>query len=169
MTEQPMAPYAAQPEPTSSYAEWGDRALATIWDFLYMWPTWIAYIGSTVALVIGLVANDSDPDEGGVLIAVGLVGLFLATIWSIVRMVRNSMIRQGRTGQTWGKAKVGIWVLDSRTGGVPGVGSCVARYFLHAIINQAIYIDYLWPLWDDRKQTLTDKVLDTVVVRPPAA
>lgn len=169
MTEQSMASYAAQPEPTSSYAEWGDRALATIWDFLYMWPTWVAFIGSTVVLVAGAVANGSDPDDGVALIAVGVAGLVLASIWWVVRMVRNSMIRQGRTGQTWGKAKVGIWVLDTRTGVAPGVGSCVARYFLHAIINQAVYIDYLWPLWDDRKQTLTDKILETVVIRPPAA
>lgn len=164
MTEQPMA-YAAQPEPTTTYAEWGDRAIATLWDFLYMWPTWIAFIGSTLALITGLVANENDTDSGVALIIAGVIGFLAATVWSIVRMVRNSMIRQGRTGQTWGKAKVGIWVVNARTGAVPGVGSCVARYFLHALINQAVYIDYLWPLWDDRKQTLTDKVLDTVVIR----
>lgn len=164
MTEQSMT-YAAQPEPTSSYAEWGDRAVAWLWDFLYMWPTWVAFFGSTAVLVVGLVAHDNNPDDGNVLVGVGIAALLLSGAWSVVRMVRNSMVRQGRTGQTWGKAKVGIWVVHARTGAVPGVGSCVARYFLHRIINQAVYIDYLWPLWDDRKQTLTDKVLDTVVIR----
>jgi uncharacterized RDD family membrane protein YckC len=164
MTEQPTA-HAAQPEPTTTYAEWGDRAIATLWDVLYMWPTWIAFIGSTVVLVTGLVANGNDTDSGVALIIAGAIGFLAATVWSIVRMVRNTMIRQGRTGQTWGKAKVGIWVVKT-SGGVPGVASCVGRYFLHALINQAFYLDYLWPLWDPQKQTLTDKILDTVVIKP---
>lgn len=165
MTEQPTA-YAAQPEPTSTYAEWGDRAIAYLWDVLYMWPTWIAFIGSTVALVAGLIANDNDGDSGVALIIAGGLGLLVATVWSVIRFVRNSMLRQGRTGQTWGKAKVGIWVVSAQTGSVPGVGSCVGRYFLHWLINQAFYLDYLWPLWDPQKQTLTDKILTTVVIKP---
>jgi uncharacterized RDD family membrane protein YckC len=167
MSEQPPASYAAQPapQPATSYASWGDRAVAWLWDVLYMWPTWIAFTVSTVVLVTGIVANERDGDSGVALIVVGLVAFFATTAWAIVRMVRNLMIRQGRTGQTWGKAKVGIWVVNS-TGGVPGVGSCVGRYFLHALINQAVYIDYLWPLWDEQKQTLTDKVLSTVVIKP---
>jgi uncharacterized RDD family membrane protein YckC len=152
-------------QPPVSYASWGDRAVAYLWDVLYMWPTWIALTVSTVVLVTGIVANERDGDNGAALIAVGFAAFFAATIWAVVRMVRNLMIRQGRTGQSWGKAKAGIWVVKT-TGGVPGVGSCVGRYFLHGLINEVFYIDFLWPLWDERKQTLTDKILDTVVVRP---
>jgi uncharacterized RDD family membrane protein YckC len=164
MTEQPTASYAAQPAPTS-YAEWGDRAIATLWDFLYLWPTWIVFWVGTGLLIAGAVASDNNPDVGGLLMVVSGLVLVAGFVWSIVRMVRNSMIRQGRTGQTWGKAKVGIWVVKT-TGGVPGVGSCVGRYFLHSLINQAFYLDYLWPLWDEQKQTLTDKILNTVVIKP---
>ena len=28
-------------------------------------------------------------------------------------------------------------------------------------------LDYLWPLWDAKNQTLTDKVLGTIVVNQP--
>jgi uncharacterized RDD family membrane protein YckC len=152
-------------QPSTSYASWGDRAVAYLWDVLYLWPTWIALFVSSVVLVVGVVANERDPDNGTALIVVGSIGLAAATIWSIVRQVRNLMIRQGRTGQSWGKAKVGIWVVKT-TGGVPGVGSCVGRYFLHGLINQAFYLDYLWPLWDEQRQTLTDKILNTVVIKP---
>jgi uncharacterized RDD family membrane protein YckC len=155
MTDQPS---------TSTYAEWGDRAIATLWDVLYMWPTWIAFFLGTGLLIAGAIANSNDPDAV-LLLVIGGIAFLIATIWSIVRMVRNSMIRQGRTGQSWGKAKVGIWVVNAN-GGVPGVGSCVGRYFLHALINQAMYLDYLWPLWDPQKQTLTDKILTTVVIKP---
>ncbi len=142
MTEQPPAPYAAQPDPqpSSTYATWGDRAIATLWDVLYLWPTWVAAIVGTGILVTGAIMNDNDADTGAVPLVVGGLVLAGSFIWWIVRMVRYSMVRQGRTGQTWGKAKVGIWVVNS-TGGVPGIPSCVGRYFLHSLINQAFYID----------------------------
>jgi uncharacterized RDD family membrane protein YckC len=40
---------------------------------------------------------------------------------------------------------------------VPVVGSLAGVYTL---------LDYLWPLWDDKKQAIHDKVAKTNVVRP---
>ena len=37
--------------------------------------------------------------------------------------------------------------------------------FLFGIFTLPLILDYLWPLWDDRNQTLHDKVPSTVVVR----
>ena len=42
------------------------------------------------------------------------------------------------------------------------------RWLLH-IIDHAVYIGYLWPLWDDKRQTFTDKILETVVIKQPRA
>jgi uncharacterized RDD family membrane protein YckC len=43
----------------------------------------------------------------------------------------------------------------------------------HALASLAltipVLVDLLWPLWDKRKQTLTDKFAGTVVVRPTAS
>ena len=36
------------------------------------------------------------------------------------------------------------------------------------ILVLPLYLDLLWPLWDKRNQTLSDKFADTVVVRPPS-
>lgn len=81
--------------------------------------------------------------------------------------IQNFMLDQGKTGYTYGKRKVGIRAIREQDGQPMGVGVAVGRFFLHSIINSACYIDFLWPLWDAKKQTLTDKILTTVVVRQP--
>jgi hypothetical protein len=161
-------PYDAPPapQPTSAYAAWGDRAVAALWDVLYSLPPLLLLFLAGPAVLMAM----ASPDSGGAWaiswFTVAGVIYVVAILWSLWRQVNNYVIRQGRTGQTWGKAKVGIWVLDERTGAAPGWGSCLGRWFLHGLINQAVYLDYLWPLWDKPKvQTLTDKILSTVVVK----
>jgi uncharacterized RDD family membrane protein YckC len=104
---------------------------------------------------------------GVALIIVGSVLLLAGIALSIYLLIRNYILRQGRTGYTYGKAKVGIRVVREVDGQPAGVGNAVGRYFLHAFLNQACYLDYLWALWDPRRQTLADKVLSTVVIRQP--
>lgn len=123
---------------------------------------------SGIVLVIGVALLDGDSSSvPGISLACAGGGLLFASMcWAIWRQINNYVIRQGRTGQTWGKAKKGLWVLNETTGAAPGWASCLARWFLHGVINQAVYLDYLWPLWDQPKtQTLTDKILTTVVVK----
>jgi uncharacterized RDD family membrane protein YckC len=151
------------------YAGWGDRAVATLWDLLYMWPALVGYFLGFILLVVGggMAANDSS--AGTAFIILGGLVLLAAFAYGIYRYVTNYMLDQGRTGYTYGKRKVGIRTISETTGQPSGVGSCVLRWLLHGLINQVIYIDYLWPLWDDKNQTLTDKILSTVVIKQPAA
>lgn len=153
------APYGQPGGPTGGYASWGDRAVATLWDFVYLWPALVGYLVGGVVLGVGAGA------ESGILITLGVLILIASFVFGLWRFISNYIIDQGRTGYTYGKRHVGIRCVVEATGQVPGAASCVGRYFLHAIINQACYIDYLWPLWDDKNQTLTDKVLSTVVVK----
>ena len=46
----------------------------------------------------------------------------------------------------------------------PGVGLSIGRAFLHIVDALPCYLGYLWPLWDQKRQTFTDKILNTVVV-----
>lgn len=148
------------------YASWGQRVVATLWDALYLWPGWVAIVAGTILVLTaarGAEAGESIP-------AVAIVGLLLipvGTVLVIWRTITNLMLRQGRTGYTYGKAKVGVRVVRELDGQPAGVGSAVGRYFLHSIINSAAYIDYLWPLWDAKRQTITDKLLGTVVINQP--
>ena len=156
-------PYAS--EPGGGYAQWGDRVVAYLWDFiLYLWPAWVATLLGGMLFVIGGAANGGS--GSGVLLFLGGVLLFVGFVLSIWRVITNYFIDQGRTGYTYGKRKVGIRLVRL-DGQAPGAGSCVGRYFLHSLINQLCYIDFLWPLWDQQRQTLTDKVLNTVVIKQP--
>lgn len=160
-------PYAAQ-SMFGSYASWGQRAVATLWDFVYLWPGLIPLSLGYVLLFAGAAAS-SDGSGGGALVALGMLLILVGIALVIWRTISNYMLDQGRSGYTYGKRKLGIRTIREQDGQASGVGSCVARYFLHAIINQACYIDYLWPLWDQpKRQTLTDKILTTVVVNQPA-
>jgi uncharacterized RDD family membrane protein YckC len=159
----------AAPQPSSTYASWGDRAIATLWDLVYNLPPLVLMAVAVVPLVIGAVAaGDGEDGLAAAGIVTGSVLLLAGFIWSIWRQVNNYVVRQGRTGQTWGKAKKGIWVLNEFDGAPPGWASCLGRWVLHSIINQALYLDYLWPLWDQKNQTLTDKILSTAVVKRSA-
>lgn len=162
----PLNPYV-QPV-YGAYASWLQRVVATLWDWVYLWPGLV--VGLVAWLLILLGAASGSDGGGGWLVAVGIVLSVVATALLIWRLVINYMLDQGRTGYTFGKRKVGIRTLREQDGRPSGVGSCVARYFLHSIINQACYIDYLWPLWDQpKRQTLTDKILSTIVVNQPPA
>ena len=52
-----------------------------------------------------------------------------------------------------------------RDGQPVGFGLAIGRQFLHILDSLPFYIGYLWPLWDERRQTFADKVADTVVVQ----
>ncbi|MFN8192870.1 MAG: RDD family protein [Nocardioidaceae bacterium] len=161
----PANPYGAG---GGGYASWGDRVVATLWDFLYLWPGLVALLAGYVLLFLGIAAN-SDGSGGGALMAVGGLVIVVGVALALWRTITNYMLDQGRTGYTYGKRKVGIRTVRLADGQPAGVGSCVGRYFLHSLINQVCYLDYLWPLWDQQVQTLTDKVLSTVVVKQPDA
>lgn len=162
--------------PGPTYASWPTRAISYLWDLLYLWPGWIPSILGTAFIIAGLssietrTASDGTvvtTGGNGALIALGGVLLLIGFALSLWRMIINYFLDQGRTGYTYGKRKMGIRLVRAVDGQPSGAWSCVGRYFLHGLINQLCYIDYLWPLWDDQKQTLTDKILSTVVIHQP--
>ena len=79
------------------------------------------------------------------------------TIW-------NRYVRAGRTGQSWGKKVVGIRLVRESDGRPIGAGMAFVRDLAH-IVDGFLYLGYLWPLWDEKKQTLDDKIFSTLVVR----
>lgn len=155
----PAYPQAGYGMPPGYYASWGDRVVATLWDLLYVWP---GLLVGLVGIVITAVGAGTD---NGVVTGLGVLVMLAGWGWMIWRTIRNYFLDQGRTGWTWGKRKVGIRLIQEVDGTPVGPGMAFVRYLLHSVINQACYIDYLWPLWDAKKQTLTDKVLTTVVIK----
>ncbi len=96
---------------------------------------------------------------GSLLLGIAVIGIgFLLVGFLYLRALAT-------TGQTWGRKMVGVKVIDERTGEAPGWGKAIGRtLFAWFISGQIFYIGYLWMLWDERKQTLHDKVAGTHVI-----
>jgi uncharacterized RDD family membrane protein YckC len=65
---------------------------------------------------------------------------------------------------TLGKRALGLKV-TSVEGGRISLGQATGRYFGHIISSIILLIGYFMMLWDDKKQTLHDKMADTLVIK----
>ena len=92
--------------------------------------------------------------------AIGLLAQLAALAWAIY----NAYL-QGGTGQSYGKKQAGLRLLREQDGQVIGAGLGIGRYFLHILDALPCYVGFLWPLWDDKKQTFADKIVKSVVVK----
>ncbi|MGW7575247.1 RDD family protein [Streptomyces sp. NPDC054765] len=95
----------------------------------------------------------------GVIVMIGLALLILVggTFFLIAK--------EGSSGQTPGKKAVGIKVLKETTGRPLGFGMTFVRYLCRCLNGLLCGIGWLWPLWDEKSQTLADKMVGTVVVK----
>ena len=159
--------------PWGPLADWGSRVGALLIDVLVNLVGVVPYILGIVLVVAG--ADDGyEPTATGfqprtvdkgmvvsgiVLVVVGFLTVLGLTIW-------NRFVRQGRTGQSIGKKVLGLKLVDERTGAPIGAGMAFVRELCHNL-DGMVYIGYLWPLWDTKRQTFADKIVGTVVVRVP--
>jgi len=97
----------------------------------------------------------------------GTIGGGIALIIVGLLLVAFIYVRAlGKTGQTWGRRIVGIKVVGETTGEPIGFGRALGRQLFASFISgQIFYLGYLWMLWDDKKQTWHDKVVNSIVVK----
>lgn len=139
---------AARFGPRTDYAHWGLRAGATLIDF-----------GPIVVLpVIGGIISAVGPDTLGLFIA-GL-GYLAGFGWTVY----NRWIRMGTTGQSLGKKILKIKLVRESDGQPIGPLMAFVRDLCHNLDGWICGLGYLWPLWDEKKQTFADKILGTVVI-----
>jgi uncharacterized RDD family membrane protein YckC len=142
----------APPEEHRPYASWGRRAVAYLLDTLIVVAMLVA-IGAT-AFAVGAV----DETVGLVVFLIALVALIGVPIFYYTYFV-------GKSGQTWARRLLDIRVQHVRTGEPIGYGPALGRYLIQVafgIFYLPLLVDYLWPLWDRRNQTLHDKVASSV-------
>jgi uncharacterized RDD family membrane protein YckC len=148
---------AGSPGFRSDYASWGRRVGAYLLDALVIAVPFI------VIIVIALLAGNPEEDDG----TWGIIGIaYLLTI--VAPFIYFTVMHGRESGQTLGKSWVGIRVADDSTGRSIGYGRAFGRYaitFVFWLIVIPAILDYLWPLWDRKKQALHDKVVGSVVVR----
>ncbi|MET8677813.1 RDD family protein [Streptomyces sp. NPDC004647] len=140
------------PAPMAGYAGWWSRVAATLLDAVIILVPY-AILGG-----IGASMADSDSSGGSVVfLLLAFAALLGAAIWQLVQ--------EGRTGQTIGKKALGIRLLREIDGQPLGVGMAFVRRLAHFLDSIAIYLGWLWPIWDAKKQTFADKVIGSVVIK----
>ncbi len=171
----PANPYAgpANNKPTfgfGGYAGWFTRVGAYLIDGilgnLAALPLWVGYVH-----LFSTATTTTDPDgtkhlhfhTGGgttALIWLGVLTALAFNIWNIY-------VRQGRTGATYGKSVLAIRLVNSDLQPI-GPGWAFLRQLLHILDSLPCGVGYLWPIWDSRKQTFADKVMNTFVIQATA-
>lgn len=77
----------------------------------------------------------------------------------------NRWYLAGKTGQSWGKKALGIFLVNEADQQPIGAGKAFLRDLAHFIDGIICYIGYLFPLWDSKRQTIADKIVKTVVTK----
>lgn len=156
--------------PTWNPVPWNRRALGWIIDFgIQTLLSWIAAIGMIASLVnLATSGSGSYPEAG----SIGQLGRLL--IWDLVSFASlipaayfqlyQRWIKGGPTGQSLGRRIAKTRLVDARTGQPIGIGMTIVRDLAHILDSAALYLGYLWPLWDKQRRTFADMLLTTVVV-----
>jgi uncharacterized RDD family membrane protein YckC len=152
-------PYATGDAPGTfmgrQLANWLQRVGAYLIDYL---------IGALPVIVVVIVASAvSSTDSGTSTQAAGGL-VFLAYLATFIIWVYNRAILQGRTGQSWGKKALNLRLVRMADGQPLGGLMCFVRDIVHVVDAIPCLLGYLFPLWDARRQTFSDKIMNTVVL-----
>ncbi|MGV0643872.1 RDD family protein [Mycolicibacterium sp. XJ2546] len=82
----------------------------------------------------------------------------------VLAMAVNRLVLPAVKGFSLGRALFGIAVAN-RTGSPVGVWRLLVRDLAHLLDTAALFIGWLWPLWDRRRRTFADLLLRTEVHR----
>ena len=139
-------------------ANYGKRAIAVVLDWLY------AVVPPAIFFIVGLIMVLAETAS-----ALGAFFIFIGSIGWLVLSIQNKIFKEGKTGQSFGKARMNISLIDSSTGQPLGPGRCFIREFVFSLLSSITggifwIIDYLWPLWDKDGERLMDKIMTSRVV-----
>lgn len=162
---QPPAGMAAPGGVRGELAGWPLRVGGYLIDNLITLPGYILYwIGAPKTWTTSPTVGDSTNAAGGAdsgnipIMLLGLAIMLGIGIW-------NRWIKGGQ-GQTIGRKVVGITLVSEESGQPIGTARAFIRDIAHILdsIICGLPIGWLWPLWDQKKQTWGDKVMKTVVI-----
>ncbi len=173
----PPPPVAAA---APQYAHWGLRVAASLLDtvipFVVYFPLLLVAALATDTPLLAENANGvqiSPFDITGPIFGWGVFPDTFQWISSVLYaaflgfLFWNQVYRQGRTGQSIGKSLLHLRLIGEESGAPVGVGRSFLRQIAHVLDSLPCYLGYLWPLWDDKRQTFADKICKTIVVPVP--
>lgn len=168
----PQQPYGQMPyagAPQLRLAGWGARVGASLLDSLLTLPGAVIMIAGIGMAAMTMASAPVDSANNPVLssddtsrLMTGVALMALGWLLAVVIQIWNRIFRQGRTGQSWGKKVLGLHLVDARTGSPVGAGKAFVRELAH-YLDGAVYIGYLWPLWDAERRTFADMLCETRV------
>jgi len=144
---------AEDPAPERPTASWLARAGAFSVDML---------LGDAVIVTMALLTL-SAPRRGWLWWTFTGVAVLVVVLVAVNRLLLPTI-----TGWSLGRALFGIAVRN-RDGSPVGLARLVGRDLAHLLDTAALFIGWLWPLWDRRRRTFADLLLRTEVLKvgPP--
>jgi uncharacterized RDD family membrane protein YckC len=130
----------------------------------------LPFIVTGVALVVVSLRNCTVVDDelsctgsqiDALPLTLGVIALIVGTLLHAFLYVRWI----GKKGGGPLALRIGVKVVDFRTGNVIGIPRAIGRFFGQFISSWIFYLGYLWMLWDKDKQTWHDKMVNSVVIR----
>lgn len=152
--------------PKAAYTPWFTRFVASVIDALPVAVVW----GVWDVVAIASAATDCVTyDNGGVVCTsagspLSDVAFALVVVLTAGYLVWNFGHRQGATGASIGKSVMKFQVVDDKTWRPTGFATSMLRQAVHLIDAIICFVGFLFPLWDARRQTLADKLMNTVCV-----
>jgi uncharacterized RDD family membrane protein YckC len=83
----------------------------------------------------------------------------------IVASVAYQLYFWATTGQTYGKKVMGLKVVSAETGELLTYSEGAIRYVGYLVSGVALYIGYLWVIWDPQHDAWHDKIAKTKVIK----
>jgi uncharacterized RDD family membrane protein YckC len=159
----PATPYTPGFQPGVTYAQWPDRAIGYIIDSvlvgLVMGVLW-AIMGGLFAAMSGL---GHDSMAGGVC----CVMIVLFPVSTLLVGIYNRGYLVSQRGASIGQGVMKLKVIDAN-GNLLTFGTAMIRLLAQiglGLIPLGTVLDLLWPLWDDKRQTLHDKAVNSYVIK----
>ena len=124
----------------------------------------IFFVGYLLWVVDLALSSVTTPSQGAaVAMIIGLSVMLASLAW----VAYNRWMIAGKTGQSLGKRLTRIGLIGQETNAPIGAKNAFIRDLVH-ILDALTVVGYLWPLWDDKKQTFADKIMKTIVVNEAA-
>jgi uncharacterized RDD family membrane protein YckC len=118
-------------------------------------------------VVLGVLAFSGHKSEylSGLLLFASSSGLAFGVVVSFY----NRCIMMGLTGQSWGKKVTDTKLVSVKDGAPIGVANAIVRDMAHTADLVLAGIGIVMPLWDGRRQSISDKLVGAVVVEAKTA
>lgn len=160
---------SAPPVAYGGYASWADRAIGYIVDSLFVVGAMLVlyvvlggFLGSVAAL-----GGSGSGVAGGM--CCGMIVMF--PIATLLVGIYNRVYLVSLRGYSIGQGLMKLKVIDAN-GQLLTQSNALIRLLAQAALGFIPFVgvlDLLWPLWDDRCQTLHDKAVGSFVIHNPDA